>query len=384
MKNSNILLTNKLAEVTSEKDRIVEEKNAQLNQIYAENQRLLAEIHHLKHQLQGQTFSNILSLQLHEHADVIRAFKQQCEKVLIDNGINFRTNSSRSKYNSNSFCENNSSDNTHTNNNKNSNHSDSLSGSNSNFDSSNSYDYNKKSVIDDIEAFRFLNARAFVLEAAVLLYTEYVKYVKDTFGTYPIRINTEAFKSCMAQLTPFKDNAGRSIVVMRQKYIDPLAWKAKLKPAMFALIDLLSRDEEIMVNGYTLLIDMHDVQMSTFTLEYVSDHSKVVQEVVPVKRGHVLLVRNPGFFNIIYPIMTLFLTDSWKRKIININFDLPLLNNYITTNNLPPKLALALNDPSKFANIDNDDSDLNSPNALFFENWVATKFQLLPHLYVMK
>eukprot|EP00300_Choanocystis_sp_HF-7_P012867 c18065_g1_i1.p1 GENE.c18065_g1_i1~~c18065_g1_i1.p1 ORF type:complete len:151 (+),score=2.90 c18065_g1_i1:36-455(+) len=139
-----------------------------------------------------------------------------------------------------------------------------------------------------------------------------------------------------------------------------------------------------MVNGYTLLIDMHDVQMSTFTLEYVSDHSKVVQEVVPVKRGHVLLVRNPGFFNIIYPIMTLFLTDSWKRKIININFDLPLLNNYITTNNLPPKLALALNDPSKFANIDNDDSDLNSPNALFFENWVATKFQLLPHLYVMK
>jgi hypothetical protein len=236
------------------------------------------------------------------------------------------------------------------------------------------------SRMSDLEALRFLNARKMIISQSTELYHNHQEYIKKE-GYLPARVHTGFFDRSLFQVTDKHDKEGRRILLFRPRYGQPELWNLD-RTAVFMALDSLSRDPEVLLKGVTVLVDGHGVTLDKASRHVSKDMSTMLQNVVPLRLGHIVICRTPTIFNLIYPIITFFMNDVLKQKIILANRDVSAINSIIDLHQLPAKLHLALTQPELHGDITHDDSGIASDAANRSRAYIDQQFSIHSTSYV--
>ena len=196
---------------------------------------------------------------------------------------------------------------------------------------------------------RFLRARKFDVDRAVLLYCNYYKFrhkYAHLLGDLHPRAVEHVLRSGLLGVTDLRRKDGSAVI-----QLCPGRWDSDTIPfgdnfrTMVLLLDKLIEDEENQVHGISLVNNLVDTSFPTiFKLSQMEQVRKallveLLQDCFPARFKGLHLVNQPWYISIVLVLVRPFMKQKVKERLFLHGIDYTTLYEYFDPEKLPPSLG---------------------------------------------
>mmetsp|Transcript_11999 Transcript_11999/g.13651 ORF Transcript_11999/g.13651 Transcript_11999/m.13651 type:complete len:183 (-) Transcript_11999:38-586(-) len=165
----------------------------------------------------------------------------------------------------------------------------------------------------------------------------------EIFGDEPLVVMPDiepALALGVMQVPSVRDKSGRQIIQLRLRLID---WKVTNPSLMLKCLwicyNSVLTDEENQRRGVLIIADMIGLTRDKFRLDFVRSMARTIQNALPLRIGGMRIVNQPGFFNIVWPIVSRLLKPKIRSRFAVIGKDYGLLTQWVDAECLPKELG---------------------------------------------
>eukprot|EP00035_Acanthoeca_spectabilis_P021659 m.439426 g.439426 ORF g.439426 m.439426 type:complete len:254 (-) comp18386_c0_seq1:126-887(-) len=137
-----------------------------------------------------------------------------------------------------------------------------------------------------------------------------------------------------------KDRCGRQCIYMMPSRMDFSGGKtpARFARCVFYQMETVLEDVETQRNGITMLSNGMGAGRANFSRDVVREILHVIQDCMPLRLGNILMNNEPFFFKIVFKVISLFMKDKMRRRIVILGTDRERLAEYLPKESTPVEL----------------------------------------------